>query len=127
MEEIYIFGHKNPDTDSIVSAIVLEKIEKNLGINNVKACRIGNTNKETQYALKYFNAKEPELINSVEKGQKVMLVDHNGFDQSVNGIENAEILKDWDEEVGDRITKLVFIGQNMDKEGIISNLHECEL
>ena len=93
MEEIYIFGHKNPDTDSIVSAIVLEKIEKNLGINNVKACRIGNTNKETQYALKYFNAKEPELINSVEKGQKVMLVDHNGFDQSVNGIENAEILK----------------------------------
>ena len=93
MEEIYIFGHKNPDTDSIVSSIVLEKIEKDLGTNNVKACRIGNINKETQYALKYFNAKEPELINSVEKGQKVMLVDHNGFDQSVNGIENAEILK----------------------------------
>ena len=93
MEEIYIFGHKNPDTDSIVSAIILEKIEKNLGINNVKACRIGNVNKETEYALNYFNVKEPEFINKVEKGQKVMLVDHNGFDQSVDGIENADVLK----------------------------------
>ena len=93
MEEIYIFGHKNPDTDSIVSSIVLEKIEKDLGTNNVKACRIGNINKETRYALNYFNAKEPEFIEKVEKGQKVMLVDHNGFDQSANGIENAEVIK----------------------------------
>lgn len=93
MEEVYIFGHKNPDTDSIVSAIVLEKIEKAMGINNVKACRIGNINKETKYALDYFNAKEPEFIEKVEKGQKVMLVDHNGFDQSANGIENAEVIK----------------------------------
>ena len=93
MEEVYIFGHKNPDTDSIVSAIVLEKIEKSMGMNNVKACRIGNINKETRYALNYFNAKEPEFIEKVEKGQKVMLVDHNGFDQSANGIENAEVIK----------------------------------
>ena len=41
MEKTYIFGHKNPDTDSIVSAICLEKIEKEMGTNNVKACRIG--------------------------------------------------------------------------------------
>lgn len=39
---------------------------------------------------------------------------------------NPEILKDWDEEVGDRMTKLVFIGQNMDKEKIKQDLRICE-
>ena len=41
--------------------------------------------------------------------------------------ENPEILKDWDEKVGDRITKLVFIGQKMDKEKIIQDLKKCEI
>lgn len=93
MDNILIFGHKNPDTDSIVSAIVLEKMERAMGVNNVKACRIGKINKETKYALEYFNVQEPEYVEEIEEGQEVMLVDHNGFDQSVNGIEKAKILK----------------------------------
>ena len=39
MENIFIFGHQNPDTDSIVSALILEKMEKEMGQNNVKAYR----------------------------------------------------------------------------------------
>ena len=39
---------------------------------------------------------------------------------------NPEIMNDWDDEVGDRITKLVFIGQNMDKEKIKEKLKNCE-
>ena len=39
--------------------------------------------------------------------------------------ENPEVLKDWDDEVGDRMVKLVFIGQKMDKEEIISTLDKC--
>ncbi len=39
--------------------------------------------------------------------------------------ENPEILEDWDEKVGDRMTKLVFIGKNMDKENIIKDLDEA--
>ena len=93
MENILVFGHKNPDTDSIVSAIVLERMEKALGRNNAKACRLGNINKETKYALEYFKIEEPEYIEKIEDGQEVMLVDHNGFDQSVSGIEKAKILK----------------------------------
>ena len=93
MENIYIFGHKNPDTDSILSALILEGIEKTKGNKNVKACRLGKINKETQYVLDYFGVKAPELLEEVEAGQKVMLVDHNGFDQSVKGIEKAEILQ----------------------------------
>ena len=40
--------------------------------------------------------------------------------------QNPEIMNDWDEQVGDRITKLVFIGQDMDKEKIKKELKECE-
>ena len=42
-----IFGHKNPDTDSICSSLVMEKFNKNLGLN-VEAVRLGNINKETR-------------------------------------------------------------------------------
>ena len=93
MEEVKIFGHKNPDTDSIMSSLILEGLEKTLGSYNVKAYRLGNVNKETKYALNYFGVKEPELLEKVEEGTSVMLVDHNEFAQSVDGIENANILR----------------------------------
>ena len=90
MEEVLIFGHKSPDTDTICSAIVLENLLKKLG-QNVKAVRNGEPNKETKFALNYFNVEAPELINGVEEGQEVILVDHNEFAQSADGIEKAKI------------------------------------
>ena len=93
MKEILIYGHKNPDTDSIMSALVLEDLENKIGINKTKACRIGDINKETRYALDYFNAKEPELIEKLEDDQEIILVDHNAASQSADGRENARILK----------------------------------
>ena len=47
--KILIFGHKNPDTDSICASLVNEILEKKNGNNNVEAKRLGNVNKETQY------------------------------------------------------------------------------
>ena len=91
-EEILIFGHKNPDTDSICSAMVKERLNIKNGHNNSKAKRLGAINKETKYVLDYLKLEAPELIESVEEGQKVILVDHNEFSQSVNGIENAKII-----------------------------------
>ena len=91
-EEILIFGHKNPDTDSICSAMVKERLNIKNGHNNSKAKRLGTINKETKYVLDYLKLEAPELIESVEEGQKVILVDHNEFSQSVNGIENAKII-----------------------------------
>lgn len=83
-----IFGHKNPDTDSICASLVQEKYDKNNGWNT-KAVRIGNINKETQFVLDYLNIPAPELIERIEDGQPVILVDHNEFSQSVDNIENA--------------------------------------
>ena len=93
MEEVYIFGHKNPDTDTILSSLILEAIEKTLGEYRAKAYRLGEINKETKYALDYFGVKAPELLEEVKEGQSVMLVDHHEFSQSVKGIEKARIIR----------------------------------
>ena len=90
--KILIFGHKNPDTDSICSSLVLEILNKKSRKNNVEARRLGNVNKETQYVLDYLGISAPELLESVAEGQEVCLVDHNEFNQSVEGIEKAKIL-----------------------------------
>lgn len=93
MSEILIYGHKNPDTDTIMSAMVLSDLENKIGINKVKPCRLGNVNKETQYALDYLKIEAPELIEELQEGQEVMLVDHNSFTQSAKGVEKAKILR----------------------------------
>lgn len=91
--EVLVFGHKNPDTDSICSSIVKAFIESQRDGKNYKAVRLGNINKETQYVLDYLGIEVPELIEKVEEGQEVILVDHNEFNQSVDGIENAKIVE----------------------------------
>ena len=91
--KVLIFGHKNPDTDTICSAMVKEILNKKRGCEKSKAVRLGNVNKETQYALNYLGMEAPELIEKVEEGQEVILVDHNEFNQSVEGIEKAKILE----------------------------------
>ncbi len=92
MNEVKIFGHKNPDTDTIMSAIAMTDLENKISKNNAKAYRLGNINKETKYALEYFKVEEPEILEKVEEGQAVILVDHNEFGQSVEQIENTKIL-----------------------------------
>ena len=89
-KEVLIFGHKNPDTDSICSSLVHESLNNKVGWK-AKAVRLGNINKETQYILDYLGIEAPELIEKVEEGQEVILVDHNEFSQSVEGIEKAKI------------------------------------
>ena len=91
-EKIYIFGHKNPDTDSICSALVKERFNRKLGYEKCVARRLGNLNKETQYVLNYLGIEAPELLEKVEEGQEVILVDHNEFNQSVEGIEKAKVI-----------------------------------
>lgn len=58
---------------------------------NTKAVRLGDINKETKYVLDYLGIEPPELIEKIEDGQPVILVDHNEFTQSIANIENAHI------------------------------------
>lgn len=92
MEKLLIIGHKNPDTDSICSSIALAEIQRKMTGEEVEAVRLGEINQETEYALKYFKVEPQRKIEKVEEGQPVMLVDHNEFTQSVEGIEKAKIM-----------------------------------
>lgn len=65
-KKIYVFGHINPDTDSICSAIAYAHLKRVLGMTNIKAARLGKINKETQFALDYFDVKTPLLIENIK-------------------------------------------------------------
>ena len=88
----YIFGHKNPDTDSITSSLVMANFDKALG-NEAKACRLGKVNKETEFVLNYLGIEAPELIESLEDGTDVILVDHGSYEESIENLDKLNILK----------------------------------
>lgn len=90
MVNTFIFGHKNPDTDTIASALVMEDLQKELG-NDVQAARLGDVSDETQFALDYFKVQAPALLETPLKDKDVILVDHNEFQQSADDITDATI------------------------------------
>lgn len=63
--KIYITGHKNPDTDSICSAIALAELKNKMG-EDTEAIRLGNLNKETEFVLDYFKVQRPRLKTSIK-------------------------------------------------------------
>lgn len=90
MGKILVFGHKNPDTDTICSALVYADVKRALGVD-AEAVRLGNVNKETEYVLNYAKVEAPRLIEKVEDAEAVILVDHNEFQQSVDNIRDVKI------------------------------------
>ncbi|ADL08270.1 putative manganese-dependent inorganic diphosphatase [Thermosediminibacter oceani] len=89
MGDVYIFGHKNPDTDSICSAIAYSDF-KNLtekGHNYIPA-RLGAVSRETQYVLDYFGVTVPRLIENV-----YTQVSDIQFDEPVNVNKDASIFQ----------------------------------
>jgi manganese-dependent inorganic pyrophosphatase len=93
MEKILIFGHKNPDTDTICSAIAYADLKKKLGIN-AEPVRLGDVSGETQFALDYFKVAPPRLVQTVaNEVNSVILVDHNERQQSVDDIDGVRVLE----------------------------------
>jgi len=93
MEKVLVFGHKNPDTDTITSAIVYAYLKNAIGME-AEAVRLGEVNNETKYALEKFGFDEPRLIENVSKeATKVILVDHNEKQQSADGIEEVQVIE----------------------------------
>ena len=66
MEKVYVFGHKKPDTDSVVAAITASYY-MNATHKNMKASPrvLGHLNNETKFVLKYFNVTSPKYLNDV--------------------------------------------------------------
>jgi manganese-dependent inorganic pyrophosphatase len=91
MGKTLIFGHKNPDTDSICSALAYADLKTKIGVD-VEAVRLGSVSGETQFALDAFAMPAPRLVESVAtEASQVILVDHNERQQSASDIDKVTI------------------------------------
>ena len=114
MQKTYIFGHKKPDSDSVMSAIGLSYLKNKLG-ENTEPRILGDVNKETAYALKYFNLPAPEYLNDV----KLQLKDidyHKGFFIK----ENDSIYNGYQKMISENLTGLPVINDKNYFAGLIT-------
>jgi manganese-dependent inorganic pyrophosphatase len=91
MGKTLIFGHTNPDTDSICSALAYADLKTKIGAD-VEAVRLGAVSAETQFVLDTFTTEAPRLVESVAgEATQVILVDHNERQQSASDIGDVTI------------------------------------
>ncbi len=90
----YVFGHKNPDSDSIVGAISLSYLKNQLGEDCIPT-RQGKVSAETQFILDKFDGTTPELKTSYA-GEKVYIVDYSDVELAPDDIDEATILGIFD-------------------------------
>lgn len=88
MKPIYIFGHKNPDTDSVCSAIALAYLKNTLGQNAVPKV-IGPINRETKFVLDYFKVETPSYLNDVKVQIKDTKFTKKAYINEVASIDDA--------------------------------------
>ena len=87
---VYVYGHKNPDSDSVCAAIALADLKSKIGVDAVPVVQ-GNLNPESNFILEKFGVSAPEIISS-GAGKQVILVDHSDLAQSLDDLKDAEIL-----------------------------------
>lgn len=86
----YVFGHKNPDTDTVISAILYSNFLNSRGIES-KAITLGKINNETKFILEEFEIDTPEIIETLPEKTEVVLVDHNEKKQTISNIDELKI------------------------------------
>ncbi|WP_271003016.1 manganese-dependent inorganic pyrophosphatase [Listeria seeligeri] len=92
MTKTLVFGHKNPDTDTICSAISYAELKKAQGAD-IEAVRLGELNSETAFVLDYFQVTAPRLVQTVaNEVSEVALVDHNEHQQSADDIKDVTVV-----------------------------------
>lgn len=94
MAKTLVFGHKNPDTDTIASAIAASYLLNQQG-QDTEAVAQGEPNAETQFALDYFKVKSLRVISEADT-ETVVLVDHNEAAQSVDNLADVTVENIYD-------------------------------
>lgn len=84
----FIFGHKNPDTDSVCSSIALSYIKNELGEKTIPKV-LGNINNETKFVLNYFKVPVPSYLNDVRVRIKNIKFDKKAIINENESIDNA--------------------------------------
>lgn len=85
-----VVGHKNPDTDSVISAIAVADLMTKRGIE-AKPIIQGDVTPETAFVLDKFGLATPEVVTSVA-GKQVILVDHSDLAQAPADLKDAEVI-----------------------------------
>ncbi len=115
-KDIYIFGHMNPDTDSICSTLAYANLKEKLGYKNIHPCRLGNLNKESTFVLDFLNVEAPELFESV----KPTISDLSYYDTEV--LYATQDIKDAREKLKIGGTRMIpIINESRELKGIVSN------
>ena len=114
MENIYVFGHRNPDTDSVCGAIALSYLKRQLGVRTVPAI-LSNINNETKYALNYFNVNTPTFLNDVKLKIKDVSYRKNYF---IN--ENKTILDAYNKMIEEDISKIPIVTDKNIFSGVLA-------
>ena len=65
MDSVYVIGHKNPDTDSVVSAMAYAALQNALGSGHYIAARYGHLNTETSFLVNRFGFEPPVHLRTV--------------------------------------------------------------
>ena len=114
MKKVYIFGHRNPDTDSVTAAISYTYLKRKLGMNAVPAV-LSPINLETKYALNYFKESEPIFLNDVK-----LKVRDLKYTKKYNVTEEDSIYHAYNKMTEAGISKIPVIDDNKKLLGIIS-------
>jgi len=126
-ENIYVVGHKSPDTDSVTSAIAYANLKAQLGVKEAVAAAAGNVNNETKFILDHFGLAAPMVLTDAA-GKKVILVDHNEVGQAVDNVMQGDIVEVVDHhKIGDIQTgkPIFFHNEPVGATGtIIASLYE---
>lgn len=88
--EIYVTGHKCPDSDTVGSSIGYAALLRKLGYD-ARPVVLGELNNETKYVLEKAGLEEPELLEDVA-GCNMVLVDHSDYEQSAEGLKDACVI-----------------------------------
>lgn len=94
MSKVFVFGHQNPDSDAIGSSYGYAYLKRQLGVD-AEAVALGTPNEESAFVLNYFGVEAPRVVESAksEGVEKVILTDHNEFQQSISDIKDVEVIE----------------------------------
>lgn len=111
---VYIVGHKNPDTDSICSALAYAELKQRLGIHAIP-CRLGPLNEETKYVLKRFGLENPLLLKDARSQLRDIDIDEPTLISTKTSLKEA-----WDVLFKARNKSLFVLDEQQKLTGIVS-------
>ena len=113
-DKIYVVGHKNPDTDSICSAIAYADLRTKITGEQHNARRAGHLNEETQYVLDFFDVKAPALLTDLRVQVKDVAL------RELDGIKGSVSIKTAWAKMKEESIKTLPVTRNGKLEGLIT-------